>query len=135
MLANTITGLHVKDVQADEMWGFVAMKEKTKGSLYANVDNLGDAYTYIAIERNSKLILAWHLVRRNRQDTLTFIVKLRRATAGKFQLTTDGWPSYPDAGERVFGSDIHYAQMVKVSFSKKWENLKAAIALRSRTRR
>src|SRR2546426_3064472 len=96
------------------MWGFVAMKEKTKGSLYANVDNLGDAYTYIAIERNSKLILAWHLVRRNRQDTLTFIVKLRRATAGKFQLTTDGWPSYPDAGERVFGSDIHYAQMVKV---------------------
>jgi len=103
LLANTITGLHVKDVQADEMWGFVAMKEKTKGSLYANVDNLGDAYTYIAIERNSKLILAWHLGKRSKQDTLAFIQKLRRAIEGKFQLTTDGWPSYPDAVEVVSG--------------------------------
>src|SRR5208282_1848176 len=65
-------------------------------------------------ERNSKLILAWHLGKRNRQDTLTFILKLRNATKGKFQLTTDGWPSYPDAVERVFGSEIDYAQLVKV---------------------
>ncbi len=114
LLADTITALRVRDVEADEMWGFVAMKEKAKGSLYANVDTLGDAYTYVAIERNSKLILAWHLGRRNRQDTLAFIVKLRRATQGKFQLTTDGWPSYPECVERVFGADIHYAQLVKV---------------------
>jgi IS1 family transposase len=62
----------------------------------------------------NKLILAWHLGKRNRQDTLQFIVKLRRATEGKFQLTTDGWPSYPDAVERVFGSEIDYAQLIKV---------------------
>jgi hypothetical protein len=29
-------------------------------------------------------------------------------------LSTDGWPSYPDAVERVFGADIHYAQLIKV---------------------
>jgi len=51
---------------------------------------------------------------RNRRDTLAFILKLRRATTGKFQLSTDGWPSYPEAVERVFGADIHYAQLVKV---------------------
>ena len=45
---------------------------------------------------------------------MTFITKLRRATTGKFQLSTDGWPSYPDAVERVFGADIHYAQLIKV---------------------
>jgi lambda repressor-like predicted transcriptional regulator len=84
LLADTITGLRVRDVQADEMWGFVAMKEKAKGSLYANVDTLGDAYTYVAIERNSKLILAWHLGRRNRQDTLQFIVKLRALLKANF---------------------------------------------------
>ena len=77
------------------------------------MDTLGDAYADVAIERNSKLILAWHLDRRNRQDTLQFIVKLRRATEGKFQLTTDGWPSCPECVERVFGADIHYAQLVK----------------------
>jgi IS1 family transposase len=51
---------------------------------------------------------------RSKQDTLAFIIKLRRATKGTFQLTTDGWPSYPDAVERVFGNDIHFAQLVKV---------------------
>jgi transposase-like protein/IS1 family transposase len=186
LLADTITRVKVRDVEADEMWGFVGMKEKAKGNLYKNVDALGDAYTYVAIERNSKLILAWHLGKRSRPDTLAFITKLRRATDGIFQLTTDGWPAYPDAVERVFGTDIHFAQLVKVyaatrdgeqryspaevvdveiiprigmpdyerictshverqnltmrmqirrltrltnAFSKKWENLKAAIAL------
>lgn len=102
LLADTITGLKVRDVEADEIWGYVGMKEKAKGNLYKNVDALGDAYTYVAIERNSKLILAWHVGKRNRPDTLAFIQKLRRATEGKFQLTTDGWPSYPDAGARVW---------------------------------
>jgi IS1 family transposase len=114
LLADTIQNLHVRDVEADEIWGFVGMKERAKANLLNAADTLGDAYTYVAMERNSKLILAWHLGKRNRQDTLQFIVKLRRATEGKFQLTTDGWPSYPDAVERVFGSDIHYAQLVKV---------------------
>jgi transposase-like protein/IS1 family transposase len=114
LLADTIQNLQVRDVEADEIWGFVGMKERAKANLYNAPDTVGDAYTYVAMERNSKLILAWHLGKRNRQDTLQFIVKLRRATEGKFQLTTDGWPSYPDAVERVFGSDIHYAQLVKV---------------------
>lgn len=112
--ADTITRVRVRDVEADEMWGFVGMKEKAKGNLYKNEDTLGDAYTYVALERNSKLILAWHLGKRNRQDTLAFVLKLRNATEGRFQLTTDGWPSYPDAVERVFGSEIDYAQLIKV---------------------
>lgn len=114
LLADTITRVRVRDVEADEMWGFVGMKEKAKGNLYKNEDTLGDAYTYVALERNSKLILAWHLGKRNRQDTLAFVLKLRNATEGRFQLTTDGWPSYPDAVERVFGSEIDYAQLIKV---------------------
>ena len=104
----------MRDVQCDEMWGYVGMKEKRKGRERQDVDTLGDAYTYVAIERNSKLILAWHLGRRNMRDTLTFMLKLRRATEGKFQLTTDGWTAYPDAVERVFGNAVDFAQMVKV---------------------
>jgi IS1 family transposase len=114
LLSDTIQNLRVRDVEADEIWGFVGMKERAKGKLNKSDETLGDAYTYVAMERNSKLILAWHLGKRNRQDTLTFILKLRNATKGKFQLTTDGWPSYPDAVERVFGSEIDYAQLIKV---------------------
>jgi IS1 family transposase len=113
-LEETLVGPRVRDVECDEMWGYVGMKEKAKGGFYKNVDTLGDAYTYVAIERNTKLILAWHFGNRSKPDTLAFILKLRRATEGKFQLTTDGWPSYPDAVERVFGIDIHFAQLIKV---------------------
>ena len=66
--------------------GFVRMKEKAKRNLYKNVDTLGDAYTYVAIERNTKMILAWHLGKRNRSEPLAFILKLRRATTGKLTL-------------------------------------------------
>jgi transposase-like protein/IS1 family transposase len=114
LLAETIKAVQVRDVECDEMWGYVGMKEKAKGRERKDVAELGDAYTYVAIERNTKLILTWHLGKRNRQDTLAFIIKLRNATTGKFQLSTDGWPSYPECVERVFGADIHYAQLVKV---------------------
>jgi transposase-like protein/IS1 family transposase len=114
LLADTITRLQVRDVECDEMWGYVGMKERAKHYAQKDAPEIGDAYTYVAIERNSKLILAWHLGKRSRQDTLAFIIKLRNATAGKFQLSTDGWTAYPDAIERVFGADINYAQLIKV---------------------
>jgi len=114
LLADTIIKVRVRDVECDEMWGYVGMKERAKGRERKTDAELGDAYTYVAIESNSKLILTWHLGKRCRGDTLQFIIKLRRATDGKFQLSTDGWPSYPECVERVFGADIHYAQLVKV---------------------
>src|SRR5271157_3607605 len=41
LLADTITKVHVRDVEADEIWGFVGMKEKAKGTFYENVEALG----------------------------------------------------------------------------------------------
>jgi hypothetical protein len=95
--------LKVRDGQ-DELWGYVRMKEKAKGLIYKNVDTLGDAYCFVAIERNTKMILSWHLGRRTAKDTLAFIFKLRNATAGRFQLSADGWTAYPEAIEKVFGA-------------------------------
>lgn len=70
LLNDKIKGLSVRDVQADEMWGFVGMKERTKKyQLRHDEAGLGDAYTFVAIERNTKLVLAWHLGRRTSGDT------------------------------------------------------------------
>jgi hypothetical protein len=60
------------------------------------------------------MILSWHLGRRTAKDTLAFILKLRNATVGHFQISTDGWTSYPESIERVFGIDVDFAQYVKV---------------------
>src|SRR5260370_36628179 len=42
LLADRITSLKVRDVECDEMWGYIGMKEKAKGNLCKNVDALGD---------------------------------------------------------------------------------------------
>ncbi len=111
LLSERIRGLGVKDVQCDELWGWVGMKEKNKT---VETDLLGDAYCFVAIERNTKLILAWHLGRRSAHDTRLFTEKLREATTGRFQITTDGFQPYVTAIERSFGIDVDFAQLVKV---------------------
>jgi transposase-like protein/IS1 family transposase len=104
--------LPANNVQADETWGFVYAKEKTcvrKGIAPGN----GDAYTYLAIERNTKLILAWHLGRREQGDADQFSQRLQVATSGRFQLTTDGFACYPRAVPAAFNGNIDFAQLVK----------------------
>jgi IS1 family transposase len=112
LMKRRIHKVAVKDVQADEIWGFVWCKEKTKNRLGLG-DEVGDAYCFVAIERNTKLVLCWHLGHRTTEDTETFIEKLRRATTGKFQLLTYGWPSYPDAVSLSLGVRVSYAQIIK----------------------
>lgn len=70
LLQDRIRGLAVRDVQCDEIWGFVGMKQKMKNVLGIDSDELGDAYCFIAIERDTKLILAWYLGRRTEADTI-----------------------------------------------------------------
>ncbi len=114
LLNDKIQGLRVRDVQADEMWGYVGMKERTKKKQLKTDSALGDAYTFIAIERNTKLVLAWHLGRRTNTDTERFTEKLYYATSGHFQLTTDGFAAYIPAVEYSLGTRVEFAQLVKI---------------------
>lgn len=119
LLNDKIKDVPVRDVQCDEMWGFVGMKNKTlkrktaAGTLNAT-ETLGDAYTFVAIERHTKLVLAWHLGRRTVRHTVDFTEKLYEATQGRFQLTTDGFAAYPDAVAYSLGTRVDFAQLIKV---------------------
>ena len=103
----------VDDVQADEIWSFVRCKEKTK-QRNGYSEDMGDAWCFAAIERTSKMILAWHLGKRTPEDTLEFSEKLRRATSGRFQLSTDGYGPYRTEIPFVFGPTIDFAQLIKI---------------------
>ena len=63
LMSEKIKGIHVRDVQADEMWGFVQMKEKTRKRQGNNEGGVGEAWTFVAMESNTKLVVAWHLGR------------------------------------------------------------------------
>jgi IS1 family transposase len=111
LLEEKAQNIPVKDVQCDEIWGFVGCKEKRN----VNGDPLrGDAYCFVAIERNTKLVLTWHIGRRTVRDTMAFTEKLEGATAGHFQLTTDGFQPYFDAIHTCLGTRVDYAQVIKV---------------------
>jgi len=89
----------------------VGCKEKRN----ANGDPLrGDAYCFVAIERNTKLLLTWHLGRRSSRDTVAFTEKVNEATSGQFQITTDGFKPYVDAVQYSLGTRVDFAQLVKV---------------------
>ncbi len=113
MLAETVKAVPVQDVQADELWTYIRCKQGTRERKKISDPDAGDAYCYIGIERHSKLVLAWHLGRRNTWDAHDFIQKLSTATEGNFQLSTDGFNGYPNAVEFAFGGRVDYAQVVK----------------------
>lgn len=115
LMEDHIKGLAVSDVQADEIWGFVGMKQKTKNYQGREDDHTIGAYCFIGIERNTKLILAWHLGRRTEADTIAFTEKLAHATRGNFQISTDGFKPYQHAVVLSLGAQhVAFAQLVKV---------------------
>ena len=115
LLKERIRNVPVSDVQCDEIWGFVQKKEQNKWLDEVGRKNIGDAYTFVAIERNSKLVLTFHLGRRDALSTALFINKLRAATADcRFQLSTDGFQAYPAAVDYALIDRCDYAQLVKV---------------------
>jgi transposase-like protein/IS1 family transposase len=111
LLESRIRDLPVSDVQCDEIWGYVGCKEKNN----VNGDPLrGDAYCFVAIERNTKVVLTWHLGRRSARDTFAFTEKINEATRGHFQITTDGFKPYVEAVHTSLGTRVDFAQLIKV---------------------
>lgn len=114
LLDELVQGVEVEDVEADELWSFIGMKEKTRARKGRDDDpELGDQYTFIGMERSSKLILCHETGRRTWDNTERFVSKLDKATAGTFQLTTDGWDGYGYAVPVFLGHRADYAQLIK----------------------
>jgi transposase-like protein/IS1 family transposase len=115
VMGRLIVNVPVADVQADEIWGFVGKKEAHKFPFEKDDDSIGDAYCYVAMERNSKLVLNFALGRRNQATTDVFIEGLRHATkpGQRFQITTDGFQPYVSAITTTLSDRCDYAMQIK----------------------
>ena len=112
LLDAKLRDLNVRDVQVDEVWSFVGCKEATRRRRGYG-ESVGDAYCFTALERNTKLLLAWHLGRRDSGSAWDFAHKLRTAVANRPQITTDGFRPYQQAVPNTFLFRCDYAQLVK----------------------
>jgi len=113
LLGDKLRNVPVKDVQADEIWSFIGCKEKARRPEHDS--SFGDCYTFVAIDRESKLVLNFAVGKRDQSTTNIFIEGLRQATAHQhFQITTDGFAPYRSAIDNSLGDRVDFAMLIKV---------------------
>jgi transposase-like protein/IS1 family transposase len=113
IMAKHIRNVPVQDVEVDEVWSWISKKNKHVRP--EDDQNLGDCYTFVAIERTSKLVLNIAMGKRDQQTTNVFIEGLRDAIApGRFQITSDGFAPYRNSIPDTFGNRVDFAMLTKV---------------------
>jgi IS1 family transposase len=73
-----------------------------------------DAWTWVAIDADTKLVPCWFIGDRHAHAAYHFMHDLKDRLSHRVQLTSDGHYAYLTAGEDAFGADIDFAQLVKI---------------------
>lgn len=110
---NMVRNVPAKRVQCDEIWSYVAMKERNVRPELRGTPGLGDAWTWVALDQDSKLALSWTVGDRGPDTARPFVEDLASRLAGRIQLTTDGHSVYLNAVAEAFHYDVDYAMLVK----------------------
>ena len=110
----TVRKVKAGNVQCDEVWSYCYAKAKNIKAAKAAPDGAGDVWTWTAIERDSKLILAYEVGDRSAATALEFMDDLRARLATRVQLTTDGHRAYLEAVEGASSGDVDHAMLVKL---------------------
>ncbi|MBI5624283.1 MAG: hypothetical protein HY924_10920 [Elusimicrobia bacterium] len=110
----TFVDLGCKVIQCDEIWSFCYAKAKNIPSGFHGVVGIGDVWTWVAIDAETKLVPHWHIGLRNAADATAFIKGLAPRLANRVQLTTDGHKAYVRAVEKAFRGNIDFSQLVKI---------------------
>ena len=110
---------HVRDlvcrrVQCDEIWQFCYAKQKNVPERLRGQFGFGDVWTWVGIDAGTKLIVAWHLGRRDGGSARVFINRLAGRIRTRIQLTTDGHRAYLDAVDEAWATEIDYAILAKL---------------------
>ena len=109
-----VLGVKSRRVQCDEIWAFVYAKQKNVPFAKGAPTRAGDVWTWTAIDADSKLIISYLVGGRDGGYAAEFMADVAQRLANRVQLTTDGHKAYPDAIEDTFGSEVDYAQLVKI---------------------
>ncbi len=106
--------LTCKRCEADEVWSFCYSKQKNATDETKELWGAGDVWTWFAIDPDTKLVPCWFVGPRDALSAYRFMHDLAERLATRVQLTTDGHKPYLQAVEDAFGSEIDYAQLVKI---------------------
>lgn len=101
--------LACKRIEADEIWAFVGAKQRN-----ATRKGDGDIWTHTAMCAETRLMFAWHVGGRSRDNVHAFMHDVADRLANRVQVSTDGNTFFLSAVEEAFGfQSVDYAQVVK----------------------
>lgn len=116
-----LRNLNCKRIECDEVWAFCYAKQKNLPADMPKQFGYGDVWTWTAIDPDSKLIVSWLCGLRDAGWAKCFMKDVASRLANRVQLTTDGHKAYLEAVDAAFGTEVDYAQLVKLYGAEKTE--------------
>ena len=108
-LRHTFENLEIARIQIDELHCFVQKRERRVS--IEESDEVGEQYTFIGMDEDTKLVFSWLTGKRTTANTITFMRDLYSRTAWGLrpQVTTDGWGPYRLAMAATFRDNADFA--------------------------
>jgi IS1 family transposase len=98
-------------IEMDEQWSFIRKKEARVTP--ADGPDAGDCYTWVALDKTSRLTIAFYVGKRDQPAADVFVADLRARLTVMPQITSDGLALYESPIGKAFGLGVDYAQTVK----------------------
>lgn len=109
-----VRGLRARYIQCDEIWAFCYSKRKQAPLVKGNPEYAGDAWTWTAMDSESKMMLSWLVSPTREAEYATVLMTdLQPRLANRVQLSTDGLGSYL-VGIEAFRGEVDFARVVKI---------------------
>jgi IS1 family transposase len=112
LLDSKMRGLACEHLQFDELWGFIGKKQR-----HVKQDDspeLGDVWTFCAIDADTKLVPAFAVGKRDGATANRFVADVASRLANRVQVSTDALQQYGYAMELAFEGNVDFAQIVKI---------------------
>jgi IS1 family transposase len=112
LMADNVRGFQPSELQLDELWAFVG-KKRMRVRDADDRREVGDFWTWVAIDPATKLIPHAHVGKRTERDALDFVRVLRSRVEGRVQISTDKLAAYAWGLRLMWGDDVDYGRIVK----------------------
>jgi IS1 family transposase len=106
-----MVGLRINRLEVDELWSFVAKKQKQVQR--HELASKGDQYVFIGMAGTQKAIISYRVGKRDMENTDLFIRDIRERVLGSPEFSTDGFSPYLTAIPAYFGNRVAHGVITK----------------------